>query len=313
MGFELLITFHPRKESGGYDTETTETNELKVGKAFEETPLEKLAGVIMGEMARRDIWVVDVKVVELVRKEIQFKESKDGKGIMLKNKRFSFNEAAQLVAEDVLEVAAQQPHYHHGQHVEVIHSPNTVPSPAQQPHEAMVPHKDQSIDDLYANPNRAVPVQRQNGAAKMPHINPKKVLYEVYFEPYFHEAEAKRLKLKFSEDRKYPVHQIIPSVTGKLDAQKIAVTDDSGKVVVIDEKYFTSAGLGLMADKELGFSGSNGRGVRKPKLAFENEMFIDSQDNQMAATIPSNIPVDDGSVPNEVLKMPDIRPGRKVR
>lgn len=327
MGFEVKIVYHPRKEGGGYDTEKREEQLVPVGKPFDETPLEKLATAIMYHRARRDIMVIDVEPVELTRKEIRFKECDDGDGIILKNKRFSMNDCAQLVADDVIEGQPQyhQPQYQpvhvvqgNGQQVQVVNSA-PVPAPAQHqqngqfqhPHEMIAAQKNQNMDDLYSNPNRPVPVVRQGNSAPV-QVNPNKVLYEVFFEPYFHEAEAKRLKLKFSEDRKYKVHQVIPDPRGRLDNQKIAVTDDSGKVVILDEKFFTTAGQGLMLDKKLGFSGSNGRGVRKPKLAYEDELTYDVPNPKAAGQrIHDGIPVDDGTIPEDFLEMPDIRPGRR--
>src|SRR5205809_229584 len=91
MGYEILYQFHPRKEDGGYNTELTEEKTVRVGKPFDDTPLEKCAAAIMMQLARRDVWVVDVKVTELVKNEISFKESSDGKGIVLKNRKFKLS------------------------------------------------------------------------------------------------------------------------------------------------------------------------------------------------------------------------------
>ena len=347
MGYECVYTFHPRKEDGspGYDTEVREEKVVKVGKPFDDTTLEKLAAAVMAQLARRDVWIVDVKIVELVRREVTFKECKDGRGIVLKGRRFTFNEAAQLMSEDYVEMPPgqfQRPAPQcavplveaPGMEMVTIpdgFTPNQPPVPGslngRQPHEMLnVQRQQQQIDDLYGNPNKAVPVQR-NQTQAVP-INPKKVLYEVYFEPYFYEAEVKRMKLKFTPDKKYPVHQIIPHPAGKLDGQKIAVTDDVGRIVQIDEKYFTSAGKGLSMDDQLHFSGSTPRHARKPKLAYENEMYIDPQEAVNRATgqqpqrrpqqqprrpIPDNIPIDDGTIPEDLMAMPEIRPGRPTQ
>lgn len=290
MGYEVAIIFHPRKEDGTYDYENKEEKTIKIGKPFDEVPLENLAAGIMSQMARRDIWVVDVKVCEIVRKDIGFKECKDGKGIILKNRKFSFNESAQMVAEDVCEAKPED-----------CSIPEELPS-GMYPHEMIVHKRQQStMDDLYGNPNKPVPVVKQNNQVK-PLINPNKVLYHVYFEPYIYEKEVKRLGLKFTEEKKYPVHQIIPSPSGKLDAQKLAITDDTGRIVEVDEKYFSSAGLGLMADAELGFSGSNSRDIRKPKLAYEGEIYADTLDG----AIPQGVARNNGMAP-ELMPNFDIR------
>lgn len=305
MGFEVTFICHPKKEQGiGYDEEIKEEKVIKIGKPFEDIPLENLAAAIMSQMARRDIWVVDVQVCELVRKDLGYKMCKDGMGIILKNRKFSFNESAQMIAEDVSDPSeVEQPQL----------SPQVVQElpPGVHPHELIANQRQQSnIDDLYGNPNKPVPIVKGKvqEAAKV-QVNPKKVLYYVYFEPgLIYEKEVKRLNLKFSEDKKYPVHQIIPSPSGRLDAQKLAITDDFGRIVEVEEKYFSSAGLGLMADKELGFSGSNVRTARRPKLAYEGESYSDVSN---MGPITQGVPMDDGYVPDEMLAVPDIRAGRR--
>jgi hypothetical protein len=256
MGFEIKYTFHTRKEDGTYITEETKERYQKVGKPFDDTTLDKCAAAILSQLARRDIWVVGVEVYELVKKQISFKEATDGKGIVLKNKKFSLNGVAQAVEEEEIEEPVKQS----------IH-----------------PHQ-QSIH----------PHQQRN-------INTRKTLYEVYFDPaiqYVNEVK----KLKFTRDRKYQVYEIVPHPSGKLDAQKIVVADDAGRIVTVDEKYFVNAGRGLFGDEQLNFSGSNGLRERRPKLSYEDE-FTD---------IPQavrNIPIDTGQIPEELLQIPDIRKG----
>ena len=290
MGFEVKYTYHNRKDDGGYDTENKQEKLIKVGKPFDDTPLEKVAAAIMGQLARRDIWVVDVEVAELVRKSISFKECKDGKGITLKGKRYSFNDAAQMVSEDVVEET------------------NIVVPPGMQPHEfmAMQRQSQESIDDLY-NPNKAVPVQKSTLPAVQ--INQKKVVYKVLFDPPIQYInEVKRLGLRFSPDKEYPVHQVIQHPTGKLELQKLAVTDDVGRVVTVDEKFFTIVGAGLLADKQLNFSGSTGRSTtRKSKLMFEDQMVMETSDPRAG----SNIPIDNGIIPDHLMAVPDIRASRR--
>lgn len=294
MGYEVKYTYHPRKEDGpGYDTEVQEEKTVKVGKPFDDTPLEKCAATIMAQLARRDVWVVDVEVCELVKKQISFKESKDGKGIVLKNKRFSLGSTAEMIEEQeeipvpqVVQTHTAQPH---------------TPAMAEgaHPHEMIQPDPQQNPDDLYANPN-ATMVRRSVDPRS---IDRTKNLYQVYFEPEAHIDEARRLKLRFTEDTRYPVHQVIPSPTGKLDNQQVAITDDTGQIVILDEKFFVTAGRGLMGDAQLNFSGG-GQQRRRPKLAYEDQMM-----SQPPPDLPEElkgVPVDDGSIPMD-LSVPDIR------
>lgn len=297
MGYEFKYIYHPRKESG-YDTEVKEEKTVKVGKPFDDTPLEKLAAAIMAQLARRDIWVVDVEVVELVRREISFKECKDGRGIMLKNRRYSFNESAQMVAEDVVE---ETPSFQEATGGLLGTMPNV------QPHQLVA--QTNVIDNLYSNPNAAVPVQKQTSQQLAAPINQNRSLYRVIFDPLQWTNEARQMKLKFTQDREYTVHQIVPHPTGRLDQQKIAVTDDTGRAIIVDEKYFTTAGRGLLADEQLNFSGSGGspNRARRPKLSYEDQMVMDAPDPNSGSQFRSDFPVDDGNIPADLLAVPDIR------
>lgn len=296
MGYEVKYTFHPRKEDGsGYDTEVREEKTAKVGKPFDDTPLEKCAVAILAQLARRDVWVVEVEVYELVKKQISFKESADGKGIVLKNKRFSLNSAAEMVeAEDIPQPVYMPPIPQHEQPASVVH-----------PHESQrLPVSAGAIDNLYANPN-ATSVRRSVDPRS---IDRSKKLYHVYFDPDPYREQARALKLKFTEDTRYPVHAVIPSPTGKIDQQQLAVTDDTGQVVILDEKYFTSAGRGLWGDEQLNFSGGKKPGAKKPRLSYDDE--LNSGQQFVPDGVPENlqgIPLDDGTVPDNLMEVPDIR------
>lgn len=304
MGYEIKYIYHPRKEEGsGYDTEVKEEKFAKVGKPFDDTSLEKCAAAIMAQLARRDIWVIDVEVSELVKNAISFKEAKDGKGILLKNKRFSLNSTAQLVAEEE----------------NVVHEQQALPAPP--PHNNVHPHANlqeaakpaaltRSQESLYtADPNKSLAVKNSFDPRK---IDRNKRLYEVYYEPYMYQAEANSLRLKFTEDKKYPVHQVIPSPTGKLNQQQIAVSDDTGQVMILDEKFFTTAGRGLVGDDEVGFSEQR-QSKPKRKLLYEDQLTIDgtTASGSQQGAIPTDIPVDNGAIPGGMVDIPDLRPGQK--
>jgi len=186
MGYEIKYKYHPRKTEGGYDTEVQKDKTIKVGKPFDDTTLDKCAAAIMAQLARRDVWVVDVEVSELVKKQINFKESADGKGIILKNKKFSLSTTAEMVSG-----------------VDIIEEP-VVPE-GMQPHEVV--QRPAQTDDLYSNPNRAAPVRRADHHSS--DTDQSKVLYQVYFDPEIvYVNEVKNLGLKFTEDKKYPVHKV---------------------------------------------------------------------------------------------------------
>lgn len=318
MGFEIRYHYHPKKEDGvGYDMEKKEILTKKIGKSFDDTPLEKLAGAVMSQMARRDILIFDVEVDEFVRRSVNFKETKDGRGIVLKNKRFSFNSTADMVSSDVQEDYEEdgelQPH-------EIMMQSRPKQS-GSQPHELLDSRN--NTDDLYGNPNRPVPVVRQSASQKY-NINPNKILYWAYFEPEFYSSQARSMGLRFTENKKYPVHHVI-QINNKLDMQKLVITDDAGRQVEVEDKFFTPAGAGLTGGFESDVRKSDGR---QPKLMYSDELVIDpsrvkyensgevvvqGQNNfpidirSGNKNVQNGIPVDDGSVPEEVLMMPNIR------
>lgn len=325
MGYEVTYYYHPKKEDGnGYNMEEEKILTKKVGKAFDDTPLEKLAGAVMSQMARRDVLIFDVEIDELTRKNISFKESKDGRGILLKGKKYSFNATADLVCEDIVEVEEHQ------EHQEEL-DPEAVPEGVQ-PHEL----RDQRnlTDDLYSNPNRPVPVKRTPLSQKY-NINPNKVLYWVYFEPEFYANQARSIGLKLTENKKYPVHHVVEHPTGSIEHQKLVITDDAGRQIEADQKFFTSAGVGLTGGFEADFQKNDGR---QPTLSYSNDLKIDpgqanrgqggglvvqDQNNfptdidirsgrgqQPPQNVPEGVPVDDGTIPQNVLQMPDIRSGK---
>ena len=89
--FEVTYLYHAKDENGKYNTEETKVLTKKVGQAYEEVSYDQLASVIIGQLARRDIWIVDVKIYEYTKKEITFKEATDGSGIVIKNKKYVLN------------------------------------------------------------------------------------------------------------------------------------------------------------------------------------------------------------------------------
>jgi hypothetical protein len=86
----VVFIYHDKKKEGtGYDESSVKTFKKVVGKATEDTPLEHLAKLVFGQLARRDVWVVDAEIYEYTKKKVSFKETKDG--ILLKNKKFGFD------------------------------------------------------------------------------------------------------------------------------------------------------------------------------------------------------------------------------
>lgn len=222
MGFEVLYSYH-EKTNGEYNKEETKKLKKRIGDPFEDVPLEKLAAAIMTQYARRDIWVVDVEIFELSKKEISFRESKNG--IIIKNKKFVWGENSNIVVEDMEQAPA----------------PQAALAPFQQPHNM---------------PQQHVSVAGQSTQAVQPHNQGqlRPVKYMLFCPELQMMPEVKQKNLRFTPDKKYPVFHVQTSPSGIGEIYRMV--DDTGREQLVSDKYFVPAEAVLLADKELGFSQS---------------------------------------------------------
>lgn len=225
MGFECTYHFHERLE-GDYNKEETKTFKKKVGDPFEDVSLEKLAGAIMAQLARRDVWIVDVEVFELSKKPVSFKESKGG--IILKNKKFNFDgggeDASNIIVQDM--VQAPQPVQAAQQYAQPVNNGQHV-----------------NIQGQAVNPSRGVHPHEQG--------QPRRPIDWMVFSPELPQmAEVQKKNLRFTPDKKYPVFEKREGVGGEV----LVMTDDTGREQLVSDKYFVPGNIQLLADRELGFS-----------------------------------------------------------
>lgn len=225
MGFECNYHYHERIE-GDYNKEETKTFKKKVGDPFEDVSLEKLAGAVMAQLARRDVWIVDVEVYELSKKQISFKEAKGG--IILKNKKFVFDgggeDASNVIVQDMVQ-APPPPLPSYAMHAPVSNHVNiqgqaAPTNPGGHPHEQGLPRR--PIDYVVFSP-------------ELPQM-----------------LEVKQKNLCFTIDKKYPVYAKSPSASNL--GEIYTMMDDTGREQLVSDKYFVPGNIQLMADKELGFS-----------------------------------------------------------
>jgi len=222
VGFECTYHYHERVE-GDYNKEETKSFKKKVGDPFDDVSLEKLAGAVMAQLARRDVWIVDVEVFELSKKPVSFKESKGG--IILKNKKFNFDgggeDASTVIVQDMVQapppVQYVQP-ASNGQHVNIQGQAPPNPSRGVHPHEQGQPRR--PIDWMVFSP-------------ELPQM-----------------AEVKQKNLRFTPEKKYPVFEKREGVGGEV----FVMIDDTGREQLVSDKYFVPGNIQLMADRELGFS-----------------------------------------------------------
>lgn len=271
MGFEVTFLYHD-KVDGKYNTNDTKELKKKIGRPVDDTPLEKVASVIMQQLARRDIWVVDVEVYEFSRRKIAFKESTNGGGIILKGRKFGIGGChVGEIEEEACEPSTQPTSD------ELALMPTTQPQPI----------INQSAITQPPAPNvNLAPIKRS--PEMIVKFDPELVLL----------AEAAKRNLRFTQDKNYPV--IKSEQVGTFPAIYTAyrIKDDLGREVLVHSKYFTTARqVKLVGDDEVEGGFSSDRQKDAPTLAFENQ-YIDDVPH-----IRQNL-----STSDMIDDVPDLRP-----
>jgi hypothetical protein len=224
MGFECLYHYHEKIDKD-YNKEEVKTFKKKVGDPFEDVPLEKLAVAVMVQLARRDVWIIDVEVFELSKKPISFKESKGG--IILKNKKFLFDggdeDVSSLIVQDIVSLP--------------------------------VPQTPQQSNNMSGG-HQHVNIQGQSKiSVSQPHEQnlPRRPIDWMIFAPELQQMQEVRQKnLRFTPDKRYPVFEKKVSPIGM--GEIFLMYDDTGREQMVSDKYFVPGNINLFADKELGFS-----------------------------------------------------------
>ena len=218
MGYEIIMSFHPELEKGKYDESKVETKTLKIGSPYDDIPLEVAAGKIIAQLARRNILVVDVEIYEFTKKKLSYKETDDG--ILIKHKKFSFDDGANLQVQEMPEEVVQQP--------------------PQDPTSALAAL-------LQTNPELAklfrggmnTPAPRQPAMPMMPGVG-RALREEVYDPEPWLLVEARKRNLAFTPRKKYPIYKEQPApnfAAGML----YTTVDDNGNKQVISDKHFVVA------------------------------------------------------------------------
>lgn len=231
--YEIIYYYHERLPDGKWNTDERHEMKKKVGGPTDDIELEKLAAIIMTQLAKRDKLVVDVDVYEYAKKKVNFKEATDGSGIVLKNKKFSATAiAGQLIAEDLA---------------------------AEEPQHGVQPHNTTALQPLPRNENAA----RVSNRGRVQ-------LWMVYDPelPLLHEARAKGLK--FTVGKKYPIYEMEPHPTGV--GNVLTIVDDAGRQQFVSDKFFVAnTQVRLIGDNEVegGFGSTPNRG--DPHLSYTRQ------------------------------------------
>jgi hypothetical protein len=246
MGYECVYHYHERLEEGGYNKDETKTMKRKVGDAYDEVPLEKVASVVMAQLARRDIWVTNVEIFEYTKKPITFRETKGG--IVIKNKKFAMD--GENVTMQDIEVAPAPTSLTivatNGQH------PHNVAQNGQHPHN-----------------NQIVPSNNQLAPANRP-AKPRRTVMFMPAQPGDIQELHKQGYI-FTVEKRYPVYGESPHPR-QIGVNILRTIDDNGRDANVSDVCFVPAETHLIADRELNFSKANGNMVPDEKLVWSNVM-----------------------------------------
>ena len=209
MGYELIFHYKEAESPGVYKDEI-KNKSYKIGKVTEDVGLDVLAGKILAQLARRSILIVDVEIYEYANKKLNYRETNDG--IVLINKKFSFDSGVIVTAED-FEVDQEQVQ---------VQEFRPLPSPSRE----------------LADKSCPIVQRRQNSKRAIRH--------EVFDPDPIGLQKIMQKGLKFTMSKKYPIYS-----EESLGSTIIYNTiDDLGKEVKINAEYFVALGQGLIEADE---------------------------------------------------------------
>jgi hypothetical protein len=212
MSYEILYKYHEKKEDGEYNRDETKEKTVKVGKPYEITSLEEVAGRVIAQLARRNILIVGVEICEYTKKKISYSETEDG--IKIKGRKFSFDETGVVTTSE--------------------------PEGTQQ---------EQLLEILQANPALVQQLLGQQPAKPNGEVIPRLTKPALTSAPLRHEVfepvDETMLKVaaqkgwKFTRGKRYPILKERPASGNPMDGMMYTTTDDEGKSREINDKYFT--------------------------------------------------------------------------
>jgi hypothetical protein len=242
MGYEIQFKFFKKKSEGfGYETDgEPETMKIAVGKQWDDVDLDEVAKSVFGQMAKRNILIVDAEIYEYAKKKISFKMKDDG--ISIKNRKFSYDITGAIKSEEE-SAGLAQPVVQNGQmlhpHQYIQQSTQMVPvGPQQQDITSLAPEVQAEILKMrqdQVGQKIAHPGERLR-AILPPQGQPLR--YEVY-DPHpdlLRVAQAK--KLPFSLGRKYPIYEEKPDKRGTMFGMVYLTEDDQGNRRALNDKHF---------------------------------------------------------------------------
>lgn len=215
----MKFYFYERGEDNQFNMQDKKSMSKKIGDPYEDLSLEKAAQAVFKQLARRDVWVVDVEIFEIIKKQISFKETKGG--IVIKGKKFILDEigitmeSEEEISSETLQITSQsQPLIQHDS------------QPKQHPHNRQAPKHniDQPLFYVEFNPGKEIAAAAREG--------------------------------RFTPEKTYAVYKELFNDKGIRN--KFVTKDDTGNIREVSEVYFIPGNVTYFA-QELGFGRTNGR------------------------------------------------------
>lgn len=217
MGYEVIYHYRELLDSPGEYDEEIKSRKVKIGQAYEDTPLEALASKIMAQLARRNILIVDVEIFEFTKKRLSYKESEDG--ILIKNKKFKFDDGP--VVEGVEAVNTDDP--------------AAMLSALLQANPGLLNTLQQNVAQQGISHNPPSQINVSENVASGPRLAKR---WEVFSPEMMLEHRAKQANMKFTKGKKYPIFEEIQKGVPPLTTTFYITTDDTGKEQEVGAEYF---------------------------------------------------------------------------
>jgi hypothetical protein len=259
MGYEIAFKFFKKKSEGfGYDTEgEPEVMKVAVGKQWDDVDLDEVAKSVFGQMAKRNILIVDAEIYEYTKKKISFKMKDEG--IVIKNRKFSYDITGAIKSENENNVFEQQSISLPSQ--PVISQDGHVLEPheilaQQQRHQPMVqvpvPVQPVAQDLSHLPPevqheirsHQMTQVQQQRAVSPFDRMRPvlpppgQPIRHEVY-DPHPDLARvAAQKRLPFTIGKRYPIYEEKPDRRGVVFGMIYVTEDDQGNRRALNDKHF---------------------------------------------------------------------------
>ena len=210
MGYELKYFYKEELETKGEYSEEIKEKKVKVGDPWEEVPLESVAGKIMAQLARRNILIVDVEIYKLAKEKVSYRTTDDG--IVIKNRKFKFDDGPAIEATEVAEVAENG-------------EGGRPPAAGSEPTRSAL-QTQQAI-------------KKTNNPEAMINLAKRILRYEIFDAQHPLLASKAKTKGKFTLNKRYPIYEEITKGMPPTTTTFYMTIDDAGKEVEINAECFT--------------------------------------------------------------------------